>query len=81
MIKIDITHNVLLHPWESITAIAQLVEAVEYKNCTFLEKDKTLTPNKGPKYDTKQSDGEVPKMLELWGMWSTPSLPLLSGSF
>ena len=30
-------------------------------------------------YDSKQSDGEVPAMLELWGMRSTPSLPLLSG--
>ena len=25
-------------------------------------------------YDTKQSDGVAPVMLELWGMWSTPSL-------
>ena len=32
-----------------------------------------------PGYDTKQSDGEVSVMLELWGMWSTSSLPLLSG--
>ena len=38
------------------------------------------TPNNCPGYDTKQSDGEVPVMPELWGMWSTPSLPLLSGS-
>ena len=30
-------------------------------------------------YGTKQSDGEVPVMLELWGMWSIPSLTLLSG--
>ena len=30
-------------------------------------------------YDTKQSDGEVPAMLELWGMWSTPLLPSLPG--
>ena len=30
-------------------------------------------------YDTKWSDGEVPGMLELWGMQSTPSLPLLPG--
>ena len=29
--------------------------------------------------DPKQSDGEVPAMLELWGMWSTPSLPSLPG--
>ena len=36
-------------------------------------------PNGCPGYDTKQSDGEVPVMLELWGMQSTPSLPLLPG--
>ena len=30
-------------------------------------------------YETKQSDGEVPVMLELWGMRSTPSLLLLLG--
>ena len=30
-----------------------------------------------PRYGTKQSDGEVPVMLELWGMWSTHSLPSL----
>ena len=32
-------------------------------------------PNKCP----KQADGEVPVMLELWGMRSTPLLPLLPG--
>ena len=32
-----------------------------------------------PRYDTKQSDGEVPVILELWGMQSIPSLPLLPG--
>ena len=26
------------------------------------------TPNECPVYDTKQSDGEVPVMQELWGM-------------
>ena len=36
-------------------------------------------PNDCPKFDTKQSDGEVPVMLELRGMQSTPSLPLLPG--
>ena len=36
-------------------------------------------PNECPRYDTKQSDGEVPAMLELWGMRSTPSLPSLPG--
>ena len=35
--------------------------------------------NECPGYDTKQSDSEVPVMLELWGMQSTPSLPLLPG--
>ena len=33
--------------------------------------------NECPWYDTKQSDGEVSAMLELWRMRSTPSLPLL----
>ena len=28
---------------------------------------------------TKQSDAEVPGILKLWGMWSTPSLPSLPG--
>ena len=32
-------------------------------------------PNDYSEYDTKQSDGEVPVMLELWGMRCTPSLP------
>ena len=32
-----------------------------------------------PGYDTKQSDGEAPVMLELWGMWSTLSLPSFPG--
>ena len=32
-----------------------------------------------PGYDTKQSDGEVPAMLELWGMRSTPLLLPLPG--
>ena len=37
-------------------------------------------PNECPGYDAKQSEGEVLAMLELWGMQSTPSLPLLPGS-
>ena len=35
------------------------------------------TPNECPGYDTKQSDCEVPVILMLWGIRSTPSLPLL----
>ena len=43
-----------------------------------LQRGKT-PPNECPGYDTKQSDGEVPAVLELWGMRSTPSLPSLPG--
>ena len=35
--------------------------------------------NKCPGYDTNQSDGEVPVMLELWWMRSIPLLPSLQG--
>ena len=35
--------------------------------------------NKCSGYDIKQSDGEDP-VQEIWGMWSTPLLPLLPGS-
>ena len=35
--------------------------------------------NECPGYDTKQSDGEVTAMLELWEMRSIPSLPLIPG--
>ena len=36
-------------------------------------------PKECPGYDTKQSNGEVPVMLRLWGMRSTPLSPLLPG--
>ena len=35
--------------------------------------------NECPGYDTKQSDSEAPVILELWGMQSTPLMPLLLG--
>ena len=44
-----------------------------------LQKGKTPS-SECPRYDTKQSDGEVPVMLELWAMWRTPLLPLLPGT-
>ena len=53
--------------------MAQLVGAVEYRGIR-------TPPNECPGYDTKQSDGEAIVMLELWGMCSTPLLPLLPGS-
>ena len=34
--------------------------------------------NECPGYDTRQSDGKAPVMLELWEKRSTPSLPMLS---
>ena len=33
-------------------------------------------PNECPGYDTKQSNGEVPVMLELWGLQSNPSFAI-----
>ena len=57
--------------------LAQSAGAVEYTDCFSTEGLKKL--DECPVYDTKQSDGEVPLMLELWGMRSTPSLPLLPG--
>ena len=52
----------------------QLAWAVEYADCKEVKPLEWVSC-----YDTKQSDGEVPVMLELWGMQSTPSLPLLPG--
>ena len=50
--------------------IAQSALAEEYTDCTS-------THNDCPGYNIKQSDGEVPVMLELWGMQSTHSLSSL----
>ena len=57
--------------------VAQSAGAAKYTNCISAE-GKTPS-NKCPEYDTKQSDGEAPVMLELWGMQSPPSLPSLPG--
>ena len=60
------SYGLLLIPTLGCT-IAQSAGAVEY---TYY--------NECPRYDTKlQSDGEIPVMLEFWGIWSTPSLPSL----
>ena len=40
---------------------------LEYTDC-FSAEGKNHPPNECPKYDTKLSDGEVPVILELWGM-------------
>ena len=36
-------------------------------------------PNECPVYDTKRSAGELPVMLEFYGMWNISSLPSLPG--
>ena len=51
--------------------------AVEYTDCISAEG--WDFPNEYPGYDNKQSDFEVPVMLELRGMRITPSLPSLPG--
>ena len=56
--------------------LVQSAGAVEYTDCFSVE---WYPRNECPGYDTKQSDGEVPAMLELWGMQSTPLLPSLPG--
>ena len=60
-----------------LNTFAQSAGAVEYTDWP-LQRGKTPT-NECTGYETKQSDGEVPAVLELWGMWSTPSLLLLPG--
>ena len=37
------------------------------------------SPNECPRYNTKQSDGEAPVILELWGRRNTSLLPSLPG--
>ena len=67
---------VSLFEWLDYTYLnAQSAGAVEYTDFFSAE----LPPQRVSCYDTKQSDGGVTAMLELWGMRSTPSLPSLPG--
>ena len=60
--------------------IDQSAGAVEYTECTS-EEDNTPHPTNDCRgYNIKQSDGEVPLILELWGMRSTASLTSLPGT-
>ena len=52
---------------------AKLSGTVEYTNCISTGK---TTADECPRFDMKQSDDKAP-FLELWGMLSTPLLPLL----
>ena len=45
----------------------QLRVAVEYTHC-FSDEGYNPLHHECPRYDTKQSDGEVPVMLDLWGV-------------
>ena len=47
--------------------------------CGRVGKGVRTPPNECPRYDTEQSDGRAPVMLELYGMWSTLSLSSLPG--
>ena len=49
---------------------------LEYTDCISAARE-DLPTNKCPGYDIKQSDGEAPVLVELWGMQNTPSLPKL----
>ena len=60
------------HPF---IAFAQSAWAVEYTDCKSTERWDP-SHNECPRYDTKQSDGKVPVMLELWGMRSTPFIAI-----
>ena len=57
--------------------LVHLVGALEYT--VYISAEGQDSPTDCPRYDTKQSDGEAPVMLELWGMRSTPLLPWLFG--
>ena len=63
--------------------IIQFVKEIFMKCCSIhwqlLSWGLRTPTNECPGYDTKQSDGEVPVMLELRGMWSTPLFPSLPG--
>ena len=74
--KIELFNHLSLYKQRTV---AQSAETVEYANCTSAEESDPPPPYECPGY-TKQSDGEIPVIQELWGMQSTPSLPLLPGS-
>ena len=57
----------------NLTILAHSAGTVEHRGV------KPLPHNECPWYDTKLANGNVPVMLKLWGMWSTPSLPSLLG--
>ena len=64
--------------YKNLFLSVQSAGAIEYTDCISAEGQAPPPHYECPGYDTKQSDGEAP-VQELWGMGSTPSLPLLPG--
>ena len=63
--------------FDSMVALsARVVELHQLLLCRGV---RLLPTNKCSGYNTKQFDGQVQVILELWGTQSTPSLPLLPG--
>ena len=61
------------HKWQHkyiFWNVSHSIEAIEYTHCISVE-GKDPHPNKYLRYDTKQSDGQAPIMLELWRMQIT----------
>ena len=66
-------------PWlRYVSLLIQQPSQLKGKNVltASLHRGKTPPNKECPGYETKPSDGEA-SALELWGMWSTPLLPLL----
>ena len=70
----DLKSNVsgFIKDWFSFTLCHHTFENPFYFSC----RGGKSTPNECPVYDSKQSDGEVPVMLGLWGMLSLLPSPL-----
>ena len=56
--------------------VAQSAGAVEYTECFSAEGQEPPPPQRVSWYDAKQSDGEVPAMLELWGNAEYPFIAI-----
>ena len=69
------TLHVLLIGFASVVLMVPLAGAVEYTD--YFSAVGYNSPNECLEYDTKQSDGQISVILELWGMRSTSSLPFL----
>ena len=73
---LEYTQYSLVHFLFPLLRIGQSAGAVENTNCISAEGHDLPHHQRVSWYDTKQSDGDVSVILELWGMLSTTSLPL-----